>query len=356
MIRYIITVSILLFLSESLLGQSLIRIQNPSFTGEPTVGKMLISTNLRGWKCCGITEFPGESSFDIQPGFYKTRSTAFHGETFIGLITRENGTYESMCQKLGEKLSKDSTYQLSVHLARSENYISLSRYEIESLKKEGKNYNYNHPCVLNVWGGNSECEKVELLAQSEEIGHTDWINYTFTFTAKNDYEYLSLEAFFPDRNNFTRGNLLLDAFNSDQIYKEDSIYYGGLAAYEIVNLIREKKSSSDSSSLAIIKNIDLLNQKDGNLIHFLNETNESELASIIKATNLIGAASIHEILTKLFRIKFEKEHITEEEYEFVTNSNAVYQELIEEVSLDNYLTMYVRQNKWMIVRDILGCH
>lgn len=235
--------SLFIFLfTLSLNAQIPIEFYNPSFEGTPRKGRLKANTYLSGWSDCAHNEFPEESSFDIQSGFFEVETAPVDGNTFVGLITRANGSYESICQELYELIVKDSTYQFSIYLAKSEEYESPTRASFEEVKKQSAKKidekgrkrkkrkkrekanesnqdnraeivykQFNENTILKVYGGIDKCSKDELLFTSKEISHNNWKEYIIEFVSpSNNIKFISFEAYFPDDSVFTRGNLMID--------------------------------------------------------------------------------------------------------------------------------------------------
>ena len=100
-------------------------IQNGSFEGTP---KCCEPPN--GWIDCG---FKGETPPDVQPAlddknqpFFSVTKTAFHGNTYLGMVVRENDTYERVSQRLIKPMLKGTCYSFSIMLCRSSTYLSAS--------------------------------------------------------------------------------------------------------------------------------------------------------------------------------------------------------------------------------------
>ncbi len=176
---------ILLLVSSSLMAQ--VRFENASFEGDPQD-----ATTPIGWHPCAMGTTP-----DILPGPWGVYQEASEGETYMGLITRDDGTYESVGQRLAKPLEAKSCYTFRVDLAHSLSYSS-----------------YNAPLRIRIWGGQSRCQKGQLLAESEVIDHQDWESYEFKFTTKIPVNYILLEANFLSVNGekMKKGNILLDNF------------------------------------------------------------------------------------------------------------------------------------------------
>ncbi len=180
-------------------------LQNASFEDIPTCCKP-----PNGWTDCG---FKGETPPDIQPAldqnnkpFFGVTQKAFDGETYMGMVVRENETYERVSQQLIKPLEKGSCYTFSIMLCRSDTYLSASnRNEPNNLKQ------FTEPIHLKIWGGDAHCNQKELLAVSPLIENTDWEEYEFEFQAQSELNYIILEAFYKTPLLFPyNGNVLLD--------------------------------------------------------------------------------------------------------------------------------------------------
>lgn len=188
------------FVSLSLNAQR-ISLRNPSFEGTPAH-----STTPEYWINCGTR---GESPPDVFPErspMFGVNYRPYAGNTYLGLVTRDNETWESVAANLTSLLEADVCYRFSLALARSTTYMSMSR-------ATGRPANYTDPARLRIWGSNGNCRKEELLAESPLVEHEDWRLYTFILKPQqNSYASIILEVFYPDNIlKATNGNLLLDA-------------------------------------------------------------------------------------------------------------------------------------------------
>lgn len=180
-------------------GQDTIKLKNPSFEDYPRV-----SSAPSGWLDCG---FPEETEPDVQPSpnnEFKVNKPANHGYTYLGMVVRDNDTWESVGQKLSSPLKKGQCYSFSIDLARSNTYISQT-------KTTGKDANYNTPAKLRIYGGFGYCDKKFLLGESSMVINYNWKSYIFKFEPVDDYSYIILEAFYQTPTLFPyNGNILLD--------------------------------------------------------------------------------------------------------------------------------------------------
>lgn len=184
-----------------------IYIKNPSFEGIPAEGS-LDGMMVSGWYDCG---FPGESIPDIHPKVNSTfgvDAKAWHGNTYIGMVVRDNDTWERISQRLEKPMRAGQCYEFSISLARSLIYQSQSRKSAEPV-------NFVTPAKLRIWGGNGICERAELLDESELVINSRWLKNEFKFKPKRDYQYIIFEAFYKTPSPFAyNGNILMDNASS----------------------------------------------------------------------------------------------------------------------------------------------
>lgn len=186
-------------------------LKNPSFEDYPSAAKV-----VNGWYDCGERFFPRESAPDIHPspnlskGFFGVLERANDGNTYVGMVARENDTNESMSQRLSAALVGGSCYNFSIQLMKSSNYKSSVRINGKT-DEEGELRDFTTPIVLRIWGGNTYCDKAELLGESAKVSNTDWKQFDFKFEPTSTYRYIMLEAFYKTPTLFPyNGNILID--------------------------------------------------------------------------------------------------------------------------------------------------
>ena len=163
-------------------------VSNGSFEDIPRNGSERIP--ISGWYDCGVLRFPSETPPDIHPGgFWANEVNASHGKTYLGMVVRDNDSYEGVGQRLSQVLQKGKCYDFTLQLAQSSKYWSKSKLTNEDV-------NYIRPCVVRIWGGNGFCTTKELLAESAPVNHEEWKTYEFTFKPKEDYRYILVEAYY----------------------------------------------------------------------------------------------------------------------------------------------------------------
>jgi len=164
-------------------ASQLFELSNPSFEGEPRD-----ATVPQGWMGCKEGTTP-----DILPGYWGVYAEPSDGDTYVGLITRHNNTWESIGQRLSDNLEKGVCYTWSMDLAHSDTYSG-----------------YNGPLKLRVWASKLKCMKDQLIYESPLIEHLDWKTYQFKFTPNGNYRYILLEAFHIEEPFQYQGNILID--------------------------------------------------------------------------------------------------------------------------------------------------
>jgi outer membrane protein OmpA-like peptidoglycan-associated protein len=174
-----------------------IKLDNPSFEDFPQAGH-----TPQGWFDCGFAE---ETPPDVQPsGNFQVIKSAAHGSTYLGLVVRDNNTWESVGQRLKSPLLKGVKYSFSLMLARSELYVSQSRLT-------NRECNYITPVIIRIWGGSSYCSKEEMLAESDGVASASFKQTAFKLMPKSNYNYLTIEAFYKPPTLFPyNGNVLID--------------------------------------------------------------------------------------------------------------------------------------------------
>ncbi len=176
-----------------------IRLENPSFEDTPAPG-----SPPSGWYDCG---FPSEPPPDTHPGqdsaFFNVTTPPQKGSSYLGLVTRDNDTWESVSTPLARPLEAGTCYTFNLYLARSQDYFSPN--------KRGEKVYHTTPAVFRIWGGNSPCDKSEMLASTSVITHPRWVRYQFTFEPKKRLSWFILEAFYQTPVLFPyNGNILID--------------------------------------------------------------------------------------------------------------------------------------------------
>jgi len=177
-------------------------LSNPSFEDFAHPGH-----TPRGWLDCANTVFPLETPPDIHPTeehSFGVSKKASEGDTYLGMVVRQNDSWESVGQRLRRPMQAGKCYSFSIDLSKSATYIS-------GLRGSDENIEFTKSIKLRIWGGNSYCDKKELLAESKLVTNTDWKEFSFKFEPKQRASYIIFEAFFKTPTlSPPNGNLLLD--------------------------------------------------------------------------------------------------------------------------------------------------
>ena len=174
-----------------------IELNNPSFEDFPKAGQ-----TPEGWFDCGKD---GESPPDVQPGQFQVSTMPKSGDTYLGMVVRDNDTWESVGQRLKAPLQKDHCYDFALDMCRSETYISQS-------KKTGEPAHFTSAVKLRIWGGNDYCDKRELLCESSMVTNPRWLTFPFRLSPKKgSYNYITFETYYQTPVLFPyNGNVLID--------------------------------------------------------------------------------------------------------------------------------------------------
>ena len=186
-----LTLTLFFVLSTIQVFSQSITLNNPSFEDEPAD-----ATTPMGWFECTESTTP-----DIFPGYWGVYEEAADGDTYVGLIIREDRSYEAIGQRTSDGMQSDKCYRFSIDLAHSNNYAG-----------------YDAPAKLRVYIGKTKCGKDQMVFESEFIKHTDWKTYIIEFTPKDESHYIFFEAV--DKKGVllgSKGNILLDAISSIEI-------------------------------------------------------------------------------------------------------------------------------------------
>jgi len=186
--------------------QPLIKLKNGSFEDTAGPGK-LGGRGPKGWHDCGNYD---ETAPDIHPAvwphtaYFQVTKSPSMGLSYVGMVVRENVTWEAIGQGLRTPLLAGKCYNFSIDLARSKKYVS-------STKTSNFPVNYKKAAVLRVWGGNRYCEKSELLDETDAVENFDWLTYNLRLEPSRNYRYIMLEVFYktPVFKEYN-GNMLLD--------------------------------------------------------------------------------------------------------------------------------------------------
>lgn len=147
------------------------------------------------WEVCEFNSSP-----NVQPGKYSVFLPPSHGETYIGVYCRIDGTWEDLYSVLDVPLSKDSCYIFQIDMAY---WPVLSFAPVD-------------PCVVKIYGSNSTCDKTNLLWSSPPVDNQEWMTAEFMIhNSEFDITDLIIEAYWVGTVPY-RGYVLLDHIRINQ--------------------------------------------------------------------------------------------------------------------------------------------
>lgn len=160
---------------------------NPSFEDIPSD-----ATVPQGWSACAWLTTP-----DILPGYWGVYMEPYEGETYVGIITRDNGTYESFGQRLSAPLVANECYEFSIKLSHSKIYAG-----------------YGNPISLKISIADELCGESQVIYISPRIQHEGWQEYKIEFMPENNAQYIMLTAYYKDGSFSYKGNIMMDNMSS----------------------------------------------------------------------------------------------------------------------------------------------
>jgi hypothetical protein len=174
-------------------------ITNPGFEGPDGI-EQIPADWFAG---CGVMNTP-----DTQPGWWNIENKPYEGKSFINLLYKEDGTTESVYQKLAVPLDSGACYLIEIHLAQAcqDSLSGLDPYDL------------NHPGDLRIRFSESyQCDSGQTGALFVQISHCNWKKYYAVFQANADHQYVYLE-FFKGTSDFNNGSVLIDQFNLENLH------------------------------------------------------------------------------------------------------------------------------------------
>lgn len=199
-------------------GQMTIPLTNPSFEGKAHKGVPGYSIGIDGWKDCGSIYFPNSSPPDLLPLVDPKKGWGVdnipkEGSTYISMVVREDNSWEFVSQKLKTPLQAHQCYTLSVYLSLSDTYNSATAQSQSRVNNPSGPLleDFSNPVMLVIWGGNDDCDRKEILAESQPIDHHDWKGFSFNFKPIDSYSYIVLEAYYvKSAPSLYNGHILID--------------------------------------------------------------------------------------------------------------------------------------------------
>ena len=164
---------------------------------------------MKGWRDWGsYVMFPGNSPPDIHTSntnWWSVNRQPQHGRSFVGLVTRPDGSFESLAQRLKEPLIAGLPYTLTIYVSQDSIYLSPWRlYGYQQI-------NFVNPTVLRIWGSNTAGQMEALLAESQPVDHYEWRQYVIQLIPKERYKFLVISVRSPSaETDKMPGHILID--------------------------------------------------------------------------------------------------------------------------------------------------
>lgn len=166
-------------------------ITNPGFEGPD--GIEVIPSDWFGG--CGVMNTP-----DTQPGWWNIENKPAEGNAYIDLLYKEDGTTESVYQKLASPLIKGGCFHIEIYLAMACQDSISGLYE----------YDLNHPGDLIIRGSETYgCNNGQILAEFKQVSNCQWRKYQAVFHADSTINYIYLE-FKKGASPELNGSILID--------------------------------------------------------------------------------------------------------------------------------------------------
>ncbi len=139
-----------------------------------------------------LSATPGTTP-DILPETWGERLEPYDGDAYVGLITRSNGTFEAITQRLPQPTQPQNCYELEFALASSAFYAG-----------------YNEPIRCRVWLSKNKAERSMLVKDFGLIKNTNWEFHKIQFFPEDEYHFIIFEAYHPKEQKTSKGNILID--------------------------------------------------------------------------------------------------------------------------------------------------
>jgi hypothetical protein len=135
-------------------------------------------------------------------GLYRVQLSAADGQTYVGMVCRDNGTFESIGQQLPTPLAGGQCYRWQGQAARTTRYLSIAR---STLRPD----DFSAPVRLAFYGGTDACADDYLLGESDSIRFADWQLLTVILRVPATSTHLRIGVL-PFDTTAANGHVLLD--------------------------------------------------------------------------------------------------------------------------------------------------
>lgn len=350
--------ALFLLVNFSLVAQEDAYLYNPSFEGIPKPGQV-----PEAWVNCDRF---GETPPDTHPsGAFGITKSAYEGRTYLGMVTRDNDTWESIGQELKQPLQAGKTYVFKAQLARSDRYISHSRLT-------GQQANYTIPARLKIWGGNNKLDIKQLFGETALVGSQKWEEHIITFTAEESYNFFLLEVFYESLESEAYcGHVLID--NASITLEEDAPFSGEEKLDETVSLevlnnrIKELECNAnvteDNQMLfvkpTLISNVITfyeLSQEMG-LLPYVQSRSVDNLTAMIRNLEGVGAKQRADQLKEVIRLNMKSREgdLSKEEVELLKLYEDVKTQPVAKDDIPQLVNQFIELHKAELIEAVNAC-
>ena len=182
------------------------------------------NTKLYPWVDCGLIFFPRESppdSHSSRSKQFNVKHDAIHDDRFLSMVTRDNGTWESISQELDKPLRAERKYLWKMYLATSRDLQSISALLRDRIRQKPnqvgfplEEMKFDSPTRIFILGGSEPCQEEEILYHSPVIDHQEWKMYKIKLEPKTDISSIKLGVIYGNLTRETNGNILFDGISN----------------------------------------------------------------------------------------------------------------------------------------------
>ena len=187
-------------------------IKNSSF--EKFIGERYqFNKGIKSWVTCGFNKTSPSTLLLNDHLQFEIVDSAYIGEAYINLVTREDGTWEAISQKLKRGLAANQKYYIGMYACLSKELKSALAINFDNNKLK-----FGNAVIIRILGGNENCNYYEILSESPPITNESWREYAFVLEPTKRIEWITIEAYYvSDDIKPYNGNVSIDAVSS--IYK-----------------------------------------------------------------------------------------------------------------------------------------
>jgi len=356
----LIFLALLLAIASSLSAQDRISLLNPSFEDVPRAGSA-----PQDWLNCGPAD---ETPPDIHPNdlppynFFGVNLRPDDGWTYLGMVTRQNGTREAVTQKLTAPLQANAGYLFSLWLARSEYYASGTRQD------PYQTVDFSTGAVLRIWGGNAPCAADELLALTTRVENTEWMEYAFTLRPSQPWTYLTFEAFYQGDIPYN-GHVLADNC-SDLVLLPPPLPKEDLEAMDeamletaIIESVKKRLSLGTLTDLTTVPLLGVCYKtaafeeevKELGLRRYVNNAPFEALTSLIRALEALRVDKNVALLKEVTRISRKPgREVTPEEYQYFEQADAAFDQNLAAEPIRDKRLEFIRLHRNEVIAELAG--